>query len=117
MVETSVTSRYLASSGPRSSYPYSSAGLISDYWSVFWGMFIIGSSGYMLWFSGWFSQLTARAHDRSGVNETESSPPRRRAYSDMSVMTMGQNWRCIVRIAATPAALMRLCRRSATRLA
>lgn len=28
-----------------------------DYWAVFWGMLIIGSSGYVLWFHGTFSRL------------------------------------------------------------
>ena len=28
-----------------------------DYWAVFWGMFIIGSTGYMLWFSSFFGRL------------------------------------------------------------
>jgi cytochrome b subunit of formate dehydrogenase len=28
-----------------------------DYWAVFWGMLIIGSSGYILWFHGIFSRL------------------------------------------------------------
>ncbi len=28
-----------------------------DYWAVFWGMAIIGTSGYMLWFSGFFAKL------------------------------------------------------------
>jgi cytochrome b subunit of formate dehydrogenase len=28
-----------------------------DYWAVFWGMFIIGGSGLMLWFRGFFSEI------------------------------------------------------------
>ncbi|HQR70599.1 MAG TPA: hypothetical protein PLE54_08350 [Burkholderiaceae bacterium] len=28
-----------------------------DYWAVFWGMFIIGGSGFMLWFPGFFSEF------------------------------------------------------------
>ncbi len=28
-----------------------------DYWAVFWGMLIIGGSGYMLWFNNFFSRL------------------------------------------------------------
>lgn len=28
-----------------------------DYWAVFWGMAIIGTSGYMMWFSGFFGQI------------------------------------------------------------
>jgi hypothetical protein len=28
-----------------------------DYWAVFWGMAIIGTSGYMMWFSDLFGQL------------------------------------------------------------
>jgi cytochrome b subunit of formate dehydrogenase len=28
-----------------------------DYWAVFWGMFIIGGSGYMLWFPMFFSDF------------------------------------------------------------
>src|SRR5512137_688533 len=28
-----------------------------DYWAVFWGMFIIGGSGFMLWFPVFFSQF------------------------------------------------------------
>jgi cytochrome b subunit of formate dehydrogenase len=28
-----------------------------DYWGVFWGMAIIGISGYAMWFSGWFARL------------------------------------------------------------
>lgn len=27
-----------------------------DYWAVFWGMAVIGSSGYMMWASGFFGQ-------------------------------------------------------------
>lgn len=28
-----------------------------DYWAVFWGMMIIGTSGYMLWFSAFFAKF------------------------------------------------------------
>lgn len=28
-----------------------------DYWAVFWGMAIIGISGYMLWFAGFFTRF------------------------------------------------------------
>jgi hypothetical protein len=28
-----------------------------DYWAVFWGMAIIGTSGYMMWFSSFFAQF------------------------------------------------------------
>ncbi len=28
-----------------------------DYWAVFWGMAIIGTSGYMMWFSGFFARF------------------------------------------------------------
>jgi cytochrome b subunit of formate dehydrogenase len=28
-----------------------------DYWAVFWGMAVIGTSGFMLWFSGFFSRF------------------------------------------------------------
>jgi hypothetical protein len=28
-----------------------------DYWAVFWGMFIIGGSGFMLWFPMFFAQF------------------------------------------------------------
>jgi cytochrome b subunit of formate dehydrogenase len=28
-----------------------------DYWAVFWGMFIIGGSGFMLWFPTFFAQF------------------------------------------------------------
>lgn len=28
-----------------------------DYWAVFWGMFIIGVSGYMMWFAPFFARL------------------------------------------------------------
>ena len=28
-----------------------------DYWAVFWGMAIIGTSGYVMWFSGFFGQI------------------------------------------------------------
>jgi cytochrome b subunit of formate dehydrogenase len=28
-----------------------------DYWAVFWGMAIIGISGFMLWFSGFFARF------------------------------------------------------------
>jgi hypothetical protein len=28
-----------------------------DYWAVFWGMFIIGGSGFMLWFPTFFSMF------------------------------------------------------------
>jgi cytochrome b subunit of formate dehydrogenase len=29
-----------------------------DYWAVFWGMAIIGTSGFMLWFSSFFARFT-----------------------------------------------------------
>ena len=28
-----------------------------DYWAVFWGMAIIGTTGYVMWFSGFFGQI------------------------------------------------------------
>jgi cytochrome b subunit of formate dehydrogenase len=28
-----------------------------DYWAVFWGMFLIGGSGYILWFNTFFSRI------------------------------------------------------------
>jgi len=28
-----------------------------DYWAVFWGMAVIGTSGFMLWFSGFFARF------------------------------------------------------------
>lgn len=28
-----------------------------DYWAVFWGMFVIGISGYMMWFAPFFAQF------------------------------------------------------------
>jgi cytochrome b subunit of formate dehydrogenase len=28
-----------------------------DYWAVFWGMAIIGTSGYVMWFSTWFARF------------------------------------------------------------
>lgn len=30
-----------------------------DYWAVFWGMAIIGTSGYMLWFSSFFAKFVS----------------------------------------------------------
>jgi len=30
-----------------------------DYWAVFWGMGVIGGSGYMLWYSGFFARFVS----------------------------------------------------------
>ncbi len=42
--------------GPRAKFDEMTYMEKFDYWAVFWGMFIIGGSGYLLWFSGFFSQ-------------------------------------------------------------
>jgi hypothetical protein len=43
--------------GPRAKFDVLTYMEKFDYWAVFWGMFIIGTSGFMLWFSGWFAQF------------------------------------------------------------
>jgi len=43
--------------GPRPKFDRFSYWEKFDYWAVFWGMAIIGLSGYMMWFSSFFARL------------------------------------------------------------
>ena len=50
------TIKWFFGRGPRAKFDELTYFEKFDYWAVFWGMFIIGGSGYMLWFSGQFAQ-------------------------------------------------------------
>ena len=43
--------------GPRPRFDHFTYWEKFDYWAVFWGMFIIGGSGLLLWFPGFFAHL------------------------------------------------------------
>jgi len=47
--------RWFVGLGPRPSFDRYTYWEKFDYWAVFWGMFIIGGSGFMLWFPTFFS--------------------------------------------------------------
>jgi len=49
--------RWFVRLGPRPLFDHFTYWEKFDYWAVFWGMAIIGSSGLMLWFPGLFSWL------------------------------------------------------------
>jgi cytochrome b subunit of formate dehydrogenase len=49
--------RWFLGRGPRPQFDRYTYWEKFDYWAVFWGMFIIGGSGLMLWFPIFFSQL------------------------------------------------------------
>lgn len=47
--------RFFFGQGPRPQFDRYTYWEKFDYWAVFWGMFIIGGSGLLLWFPGFFS--------------------------------------------------------------
>ncbi|MEW6322509.1 MAG: hypothetical protein AB1635_15650 [Acidobacteriota bacterium] len=47
--------KWFAGRGPRPAFDRYTYWEKFDYWAVFWGMFIIGGSGLLLWFPGFFS--------------------------------------------------------------
>ena len=49
--------RWFVGKGPRPQFDRYTYWEKFDYWAVFWGMFIIGSSGLVLWFPFFFSQF------------------------------------------------------------
>jgi cytochrome b subunit of formate dehydrogenase len=49
--------RWFVGAGPRPKFDRWTYWEKFDYWAVFWGMFIIGGSGLMLWFPEFFSLL------------------------------------------------------------
>ncbi|MFN7965669.1 MAG: hypothetical protein U0V87_08275 [Acidobacteriota bacterium] len=49
--------RYFLGRGPRPNFDHFTYWEKFDYWAVFWGMFVIGGSGLMLWFPLFFSSL------------------------------------------------------------
>jgi cytochrome b subunit of formate dehydrogenase len=49
--------RWFLRLGPRPLFDHFTYWEKFDYWAVFWGMGIIGGSGLMLWFPGFFSRL------------------------------------------------------------
>jgi cytochrome b subunit of formate dehydrogenase len=49
--------KWFASRGPKPQFDRYTYWEKFDYWAVFWGMFIIGGSGFMLWFPMFFSQF------------------------------------------------------------
>jgi cytochrome b subunit of formate dehydrogenase len=49
--------RWFGGLGPRPHFDRFSYWEKFDYWAVFWGMFIIGGSGFMLWFPTFFSKF------------------------------------------------------------
>jgi cytochrome b subunit of formate dehydrogenase len=49
--------RWFARLGPRPQFDHFTYWEKFDYWAVFWGMGIIGGSGLVLWFPGFFSHI------------------------------------------------------------
>ena len=49
--------RYFIGLGPRPKFDHFTYWEKFDYWAVFWGMFIIGGSGLMLWFPTFFAKV------------------------------------------------------------
>jgi cytochrome b subunit of formate dehydrogenase len=49
--------KYFLGMGPRPQFDRYTYWEKFDYWAVFWGMFIIGGSGFMLWFPMFFSEF------------------------------------------------------------
>jgi hypothetical protein len=47
--------RYFVGLGPRPTFDHFTYWEKFDYWAVFWGMFVIGGSGLMLWFPMFFA--------------------------------------------------------------
>lgn len=49
--------RYFVGRGPQPKFDHFTYWEKFDYWAVFWGMFVIGGSGLMLWFPEFFSRF------------------------------------------------------------
>ena len=49
--------KYFVGKGPRPAFDHFTYWEKFDYWAVFWGMFIIGGSGMLLWFPTFFAQF------------------------------------------------------------
>ena len=49
--------RYFFGAGPKPAFGRFTYWEKFDYWAVFWGMLLIGGSGYVLWFNTFFSRL------------------------------------------------------------
>jgi cytochrome b subunit of formate dehydrogenase len=49
--------KYFVGQGPRPKFDHFTYWEKFDYWAVFWGMFVIGGSGLMLWFPEFFSRF------------------------------------------------------------
>jgi cytochrome b subunit of formate dehydrogenase len=49
--------RWFVGRGPRPAFDHFTYWEKFDYWAVFWGMAIIGGSGFVLWFPGLFSRF------------------------------------------------------------
>lgn len=49
--------KYFVGQAPRPRFEHFTYWEKFDYWAVFWGMFVIGGSGLMLWFPEFFSQF------------------------------------------------------------
>ena len=49
--------KYFVGQAPRPKFDHFTYWEKFDYWAVFWGMFVIGGSGLMLWFPGFFSRF------------------------------------------------------------
>ncbi len=49
--------RYFVGRGPRPPFDHFTYWEKFDYWAVFWGMFVIGGSGLMLWFPTLFAKI------------------------------------------------------------
>jgi cytochrome b subunit of formate dehydrogenase len=57
LVELGQHLRWFVGRGPRPQFDRFTYWEKFDYWAVFWGMAIIGGSGLMLWFPGFFSRV------------------------------------------------------------
>jgi hypothetical protein len=49
--------RWFFGMGPRPRFDHFTYWEKFDYWAVFWGMAIIGTSGFMMWFSSFFARF------------------------------------------------------------
>ncbi len=67
--------RWFVGAGPRPTFDRYTYWEKFDYWAVFWGMFIIGGSGLMLWFPtvfsevvpGWFFNIATVVHGEEAL--------------------------------------------------
>jgi cytochrome b subunit of formate dehydrogenase len=70
--------RYFAGRGPRPQFDHFAYWEKFDYWAVFWGMFVIGGSGLLLWFPlffslflpGWIFNLATIVHGEEALLAT-----------------------------------------------